>query len=259
MKTSQWGVLSLLIWIFDVLPRGSSFSNQAVSWNENRHKSIASATPCLLINTAAASHVRHAHHPRPSTAIHAVPPTLPWVIAHVLGGAAGAPIVATATRRDDGWYRKIPLPSFTPPDYIFAPVWTLLYASMGVAVGRIYHLYKESSTRTAAWALGTWAIHCLLNLSWAPIFFGLQRLRLGLIINMALWGTLAGIIVPSFYSLNPFSALLLLPYLGWLTFATMLNFYICRLNPTVKGYNNAKFQAQLVRLQREAAHYSGLY
>jgi benzodiazapine receptor len=194
-----------------------------------------------------------------STAMHALPPTLPWIVAHVVSGASGSPIVISATRREDGWYRQIPLPSFTPPDRIFAPVWATLYGLMGFAFGRIYLLSKETAcTRTSAIALGTWAVHMLLNLSWAPIFFGLQRLRLGLMINYALLLTLVGVILPTFYQLNPLSAYLLLPYLAWLSFATALNFAICRLNPTMEGYNNAKFQAQLTRLQRHAAEYSGL-
>jgi len=198
-----------------------------------------------------------------SSSLHAValPPALPWIAAHVVGGASGTPVVIKATRKEDGWYRKIPLPSFTPPDALFGPVWTTLYALMGLAVARIHQI----STTTAAtskiksWALVSWAIHILLNLSWAPIFFGLKRLRLGLLLNVALWISLVGVVLPTFYTLNPFSAYLLLPYLTWLSFATVLNQAICKLNPSdADGYNSAKFQAQLAQLQQLAKNYAGV-
>lgn len=226
-------------------------------FDESRHLPARSAPARVLVPVQQAPH-KHNTHSQCSSSLRALPPTLPWVVAHVVAGASGAPIVATATRREDGWYRQIPLPSFTPPDFVFAPVWTLLYALMGVAVGRIYRISRASSTRISTVALGTWAVHMLLNLSWAPIFFGVQRLLLGLMINIAMWVTLVGIILPSFYFLNPVSAYLLLPYLLWLSFAVALNWSICRLNPTMEGYNNAKFQAQLTQLQRRAAEYSGL-
>jgi len=168
---------------------------------------------------------------------------------------SGAPIVAKATRGDNGWYSKIPLPVFTPPNAIFAPVWTFLYALMGTAVGRIYHL-SHSPIRT--WALTAWAAHMTLNISWAPIFFGLQRFRMGLMVNVALWLSLVSVVLPTFHQLSPQAAHLLLPYTAWLTFANVLNWELCRLNPTKQGYNNAKFQAQLAKLQRQAAKYAGV-
>jgi len=176
-------------------------------------------------------------------------------VAHVVSGASGAPIVAKATQRDIGWYNKIPLPRYTPPKFVFGPVWTLLYALMGIAAGRVYYC-SESATRSVA--LCTWTIHMLLNLSWAPVFFGLQELRAGLKINVALWLSLVGVILPTFYRLSTPTAYLLLPYTAWLTFATILNRDICRLNPSKQGYNNAKFHAQLTRLQLAASTYAGL-
>lgn len=128
-----------------------------------------------------------------------LPPSFPWIVAHVVSGASGAPIVAKATQRDIGWYNKIPLPRYTPPKYVFAPVWTLPYSLLGIAVGRV-HRCPQSPTRR--FALCAWTIHMLLNLSWAPFFFGLQELRTGLKINVGLWLSLVGVILPSFYRLS---------------------------------------------------------
>ena len=100
-----------------------------------------------------------------------------------------------------------------------------------------------------------WGIHYLSNLLWAPVFFGQQRLRLGLVINywltlsLTLWMVLVG-------HFQPTAAWFLLPYLVWLIFATALNQAIVRLNPTKPGYNEAKFQAQLLKLRQRAALYA---
>ena len=100
-----------------------------------------------------------------------------------------------------------------------------------------------------------WLIHYALNLSWAPVFFGMQRLRLALFVN---WGMLACLsaIIPWYWSIDRTAAMLLLPYAAWLLFATALNAEICRLNPTVNGYNEAKFQADLLGLQEKAAAFA---
>jgi tryptophan-rich sensory protein len=95
-----------------------------------------------------------------------------------------------------------------------------------------------------------------MNLLWAPVFFQKKMLRAGQAINITLLATLT-LILPQFYSLDQNAALLLLPYMCWATFATFLNGNICKRNPTDKyGYNNAKFQAGLIQLQREASDYA---
>jgi tryptophan-rich sensory protein len=126
---------------------------------------------------------------------------------------------------------------------------------MGIAMS---YIVKCPSSITRSVALTTWTIHMVLNIAWAPIFFGRQQLRLGQAINIALLITLGGIILPTFFQLNPRSAYLLLPYTLWLSFATCLNASICRRNPTQGGYNAAKFHAQLAKLQQNAQTYSGL-
>lgn len=171
-----------------------------------------------------------------------------WMIGSIIGGTTGTPIVIKATNQ---WYRKIPLPSFTPPDYVFGPIWTLLYSSIGYSA---YKVYQIQEGRKAFWLL---AAHYLLNLSWAPIFFGLKHLRAGLVISVGLVLSLLGTL-PFLYNANPLSAYILVPYLCWLIFATKLNDAICKLNKTEGGYNNAKFYADLDRLQADAAKYAGL-
>jgi benzodiazapine receptor len=185
------------------------------------------------------------------TKLHAIPPTAKWAVGHMIGGVLGVPTVIHSTRTN-GWYRKIDLPSWTPPNAIFGPVWTLLYAMMGVAIGRIY-----AATNANKLLLPLWSLHFALNLLWAPVFFGKQRLRLGLIINVALVSSLA-VIMPLVYQMSNVSAYLLLPYAAWLAFATVLNRAICQRNPTSHGYNDAMLQSDLWDLQQAASKYAGL-
>ena len=177
-----------------------------------------------------------------------------WAIAHVIGGASGTPIVFSATK-PGGWYRKLDLPPWTPPDRLFGPVWTTLYACMGVAAARVANTVHQNPTHRLA--LIGWMVHIILNWLWAPIFFGRCQLRLGLIVNGILWSSM-GFLLPLFYLSNPLSAYLLLPYMAWLTFATILNFAICKRNPTKGGYNDAMFHVDLKRLQEDAAKYAGV-
>ena len=188
--------------------------------------------------------------PRPTTHLDGIP-TAAWsAIGHVIGGTSGAVVVMPATK-PGSWYRKIDLPSFTPPDSIFAPVWTTLYAAMGVAAARVCKISGISSP-----VMKLWAFHYVLNLIWAPVFFGMKRLRLAMAINFLLLASLV-VVMNIFYNVDQMSAVLLIPYLAWTVFATVLNGAICKRNPTDKnGMNNAKFQSELCKMQEEAAAYA---
>ncbi len=136
-------------------------------------------------------------------------------------------------------------------------------------------IVKTSSSNTAACAVAKtlWAIHYSLNLLWAPAFFGLKYLRLGLVVNYLLLSTL-GLTLSYFYRIDPLAAYLQIPYFLWLLYATRLNQSICKLNPTVGGTNEAMIQADLCSfgpgyneamlqydikvLQTAAAKYAGL-
>ena len=121
---------------------------------------------------------------------------------------------------------------------------------MGVAFARVLRASSWSSL-----PVRLWLVHYALNLAWAPVFFGMKRLRAGLWINGALALTLGGVI-PLYAGIDKIASLLLMPYALWLLFAIALNFFICKGNPTVRGYNNAMFQAGLIRLQTDAEKYA---
>ncbi|KAL9185084.1 hypothetical protein ACHAXT_002861 [Thalassiosira profunda] len=184
----------------------------------------------------------------PSTALEELPSWAAYAAAHIAGGTTGTPIVVRATKT---WYSRLPLPSWTPPNFVFGPVWTLLYGLMGVAVSRI----AASGSPLTKLATRAWIIHYALNLIWAPVFFGLRRLREGLAINFVLIGTL-GYVMRLFHSIDPLSAYLLLPYLLWVLYATKLNETICKLNPVLGGVNKAMLLADVFADEEDDGEYS---
>mmetsp|Transcript_23617 Transcript_23617/g.49199 ORF Transcript_23617/g.49199 Transcript_23617/m.49199 type:complete len:233 (+) Transcript_23617:2-700(+) len=173
---------------------------------------------------------------------------LPWIVGSIAGGCTGTPLVIKAT---GSWYREIELPLITPPDRIFAPVWTTLYGIIGYVGWNVHKKVGWNST------MSLYAFHYILNLLWAPLFFGLQRIRSAQVLNFILLSSLSSAMY-LIARISPFSSALLIPYFAWLTFATFLNGAICRLNPTVKGYNEAMLQAGIMRLRSQAGSRVGL-
>lgn len=123
-----------------------------------------------------------------------------------------------------GYFRRLRKPSWAPPPAAFGPVWTALYATAGIAAWLV-----ARSGRGSAGALSAWGVQLALNATWTPIFFGLRAPALALANIGLLWGALAGTIV-AFWSRRRVAGALLLPYLGWVTFATALNYAIWRRN-----------------------------
>lgn len=142
-----------------------------------------------------------------------------------LGGAAGSVISRTNISQ---WYENIKRPSWRPPNYIFGPVWTALYGSMGYAS---YLVWRDGGgfQGEAALPLALYGTQLALNWAWTPIFFGAHRLGLATIEIGCLWGTIVATIF-TFHKVNATAAHILFPYLGWVTFASVLTFKIWRMN-----------------------------
>jgi benzodiazapine receptor len=133
--------------------------------------------------------------------------------------------IATARSLTD-WYPSINKPSINPPDWVFAPVWTGLFVMMGVAA---WLVWKRADFSVAWLPLTVFGVQLALNLLWSILFFGLQNPGLALAEIWVLWlAILATIWV--FQDHSRTAALLLVPYLGWVSFAAYLNFMIWRLN-----------------------------
>ncbi len=124
------------------------------------------------------------------------------------------------------WYQTLAKPSFNPPDWVFAPVWTTLYILMGVAG---WLVWRASGWGRATSALVLFAVQLALNLAWSFLFFGGRHIGLALIEIVLV---LAAIVVTAFLFRrhSGWAALLLLPYAAWVSFATVLNAALWRLN-----------------------------
>jgi benzodiazapine receptor len=140
-------------------------------------------------------------------------------------GALGAAVVATSV---DTWYADLAKPSFTPPDRLFGPVWTVLYVLMAIAAWRVW-CSADRDTRRGPLTL--FALQLALTLGWTVVFFGLQKIGAAVATIVVLD---VGVVVTTlaFRSIDRWAGLLMVPYLAWSVFATVLNIAIWRLNPT---------------------------
>lgn len=125
------------------------------------------------------------------------------------------------------WYALLTKPSFNPPSWLFAPVWTILYLLMGIV---LYQLcvsgFKKTETRIA---LEFFAAQLVINVLWSAIFFGQHQIASALVTIIVLW---LAILLTMVYSakINKSAVWLLLPYLAWVSFASALNYSIWLLN-----------------------------
>lgn len=135
----------------------------------------------------------------------------------LLTGLLGSLVTADSVST---WYAELTRPSFTPPDWTFGVVWPILYVMMGISAFLVWN--KGIGQKKVRIALSIFAFHLLLNGLWTPIFFGLNMLLLALIEIIMLWAALLTTIL-YFRKISKPAALLLLPYLLWLSFAVILN------------------------------------
>lgn len=130
-----------------------------------------------------------------------------------------------------GWYASLVKPSFNPPSWIFGPMWTLLYILMGISVYLVWSsssssLFNKKNNKTAVYLF--W-IHLFFNAIWSMIFFGMQNIGLAMLDILIIW-TFIVVLIIKFWRINKVSAYLLIPYLLWVSFASLLNFSIWVLN-----------------------------
>jgi benzodiazapine receptor len=124
------------------------------------------------------------------------------------------------------WYSGLNKPSLNPPAFIFAPVWTVLYILMGISA---WLVWIRGKNRKRLLPLSVFAAQLVLNALWSYLFFGLRRPDLGFIDIVAMLA-LIWVTVILFLKVRRAAGLLLVPYLAWVSFATVLNYQIWRLN-----------------------------
>lgn len=124
------------------------------------------------------------------------------------------------------WYAAIEKPPFNPPNWVFGPVWSVLYIVMGIALALII---LESSKQSKKKAYFWFGLQLALNALWSLVFFGLHSPWLGVVVIVALITSII-LTIREFYRIKKYSAWLLVPYLAWVCFATYLTVAIALLN-----------------------------
>lgn len=145
------------------------------------------------------------------------------VAATLAVGAVGSAVTAPAIPT---WYAGLARPSFAPPNWVFGPVWTTLYVMIAVAAWLVWRLPPGAARRAA---LRLFVAQLALNSLWSILFFGVRRIDLALLEIAVLWAAIAATTV-AYARLSRPAALLMLPYLAWVSFAAALNLAFWRLN-----------------------------
>lgn len=149
----------------------------------------------------------------------------------IAGSFVTAAIGALATARAAAFYDQLTQPAWAPPAWLFGPVWTVLYTLMGLAA---WLVWRKHGFRDAAMALTLFVAQLCANALWSWLFFAWQQGAGALVEIVVLWLLIAATI-GAFWRLDRMAAILLVPYLAWVTFATALNYALWRLNPALLG------------------------
>jgi translocator protein len=149
-----------------------------------------------------------------------------FFVAVVLAGGLGSRFAPGA------WYFALAKPSSNPPGWLFGPVWTLLYVCIAIAGYRVWKVRREDMAVRRKQSLVLWALQLALNSAWSWLFFGVKApgVAFGEISLMLL--TIGAFIVVA-HKLDRVASRLSMPYAGWVSFATVLNFTLWRMNPGV--------------------------
>ena len=148
--------------------------------------------------------------------------TLCAIVCVILGSLSG--ILSGSGNTE--WYQNLNMPSFQPPSWIFGPMWTLLYILMGIAAARVWH---KSDRGLQSSAIRLFVIQLILNLAWSPIFFGMKEPLIALVVIVVMW-LLILLTIISFSKVDKLASYLLVPYISWVSFATILNASVVYLN-----------------------------
>jgi len=146
-----------------------------------------------------------------------------WIALCLAAGGLGS--VATSAKIPT-WYATLVKPTWNPPNWIFAPVWTTLYILMAVAVWMVWSRRKELDVRVA---LGLFCTQLALNTLWSFLFFRWKNPAAAMVEIVALWASIAATMI-AFRPASLTAVWLLAPYLAWVSFAACLNFAIWQLN-----------------------------
>lgn len=146
-----------------------------------------------------------------------------WLIVCFIASAVGA----VASVQAGSFYNQLVRPDWAPPSWVFGPVWTVLYALMGIAA---WLVWRTGGIRAARVPLALFLIQLVLNALWSWLFFAWQSGGFAFLDTLALWLTILAT-VAAFWRVKPLAGSLLIPYLLWVGFASALNYSVWQLNP----------------------------
>lgn len=149
-----------------------------------------------------------------------------FIVACELAGLAGSAFTIPSIGT---WYASLSKPWFTPPNWVFAPAWTALYALMGIAAYIAWASRRKGAKRKATAAFAAFIVQLALNILWSATFFGLHSAAYGFVVIVLLWLSIF-VTIALFRRLSRLSAYVMLPYIAWVTFAAALNMAVLLLN-----------------------------
>ena len=150
-----------------------------------------------------------------------------WLLLSFAAGAIGA----AASVQAASFYQQLVQPSWAPPSSVFGPVWSLLYALMAIAA---WLVWREGGWRRQRGVLALFVLQLAVNALWSWLFFGWHRGALAFADIVLLWLLIVATLI-GFWRVRPLAGALLLPYLGWVSFASALNFAVWQLNLQILG------------------------
>lgn len=154
-----------------------------------------------------------------------------WTVLAAFIGANVAAAASGAVFTPGRWYKELNKPSWTPPDWLFAPAWTILFAMIAWS-GYAFYMAAEPGERLIP--LIAYGAQLVFNFAWSALFFGAKRMDLALADAFLMLAAIA-INIALFWPVSEQAALLLVPYLGWVAFAAALNFAMMRRNMHYAG------------------------
>ena len=127
------------------------------------------------------------------------------------------------------WYADITRPSFSPPNWVFGPVWTFLYFTMSAAVWNVWNKVKENNKSFGIKIVSIYFFHLLVGASWSFVFFGLHQIFLGFVVIIIIISFIL-YLMKMYWQISKISTFIMIPYLAWSCYALVLNFFIWKLN-----------------------------
>ena len=152
-----------------------------------------------------------------------------WVVFYLCVTVASSAGFVFPLGDDNLWYTSLIEPRFAPPSWVFAPVWTTLYLLIATSAYRIMTKSSYKMNNLLPLAIALWSLQLALNVIWTPIFSGAQNLEVAFYYIIMLWVIIIAYIFVC-WGVDRLASVMMMPYLAWVSFASVLNYYYWQLN-----------------------------